>query len=307
MNTGAEAVETAIKLARKWGYERKGVERDRARILVCDDNFHGRTTTIVSFSSDPLARDGFGPYTPGFERIPFGDAGALAAAIDGDTVAFMVEPVQGEAGVVLAPPGYLAAARRICSQANVLLIADEVQTGLGRIGALFGVNLTGVVPDILCLAKALSGGVIPCGSFTTTDAIYEAFHENPMFHSSTFGNNPLAATAAALAIEITVRDRLPERSARLGADLLQRLRALQEKHPRAIREVRGQGLLLGIEMRDEKLGGALAEALYTRRILVAYALNKPEVIRIEPPLNIPEEYLDRLVAALAESLTSLSA
>jgi putrescine aminotransferase len=180
-----------------------------------------------------------------------------------------------------------------------------VQTGLGRIGALFGVNHWNVVPDIMCLAKALSGGVIPCGAFTTTDAIFASFHANPMYHSSTFGNNPLAATAAIKAIEITVRERLPERSARLGALLLDRLRTLQGRHPGKIRAVRGKGLLLGIETKDESVGGALATALYNRKILVAYALNKPEVVRIEPPLNIPEPYLDRLVEALDESLGTI--
>ena len=205
----------------------------------------------------------------------------------------------------MPPDDYFPRVREVTAKRGALLVADEVQTGLGRTGALFGVNHWNVVPDILCLAKALSGGVIPCGSFTTTDEIFAAFHANPMVHSSTFGNNPLAATAAAMAIEITVRDRLPERAARLGADLLKRLRGLQEKHPRAIREVRGKGLLIGIEMRDEALGGALAESLYGKRILVAYALNKPEVVRVEPPLNIPEPYLDRLVEALNESLRIL--
>jgi putrescine aminotransferase len=209
--------------------------------------------------------------------------------------------------VIVPPDGYWPRVREICSQRDVLLIADEVQTGLGRTGALFGVNHWNVVPDILCLAKALSGGVVPCGSFSTTDEIFAAFHSNPMWHSSTFGNNPLAATAASMAIEITVRDRLSERSARLGADLLRRLKSLQEKHPQEIIEVRGKGLLIGIEMKSEAIGAALAERLYARRILVAYALNKPEVIRIEPPLNIPEDLLDRLVAALDESLAGLGA
>jgi putrescine aminotransferase len=217
----------------------------------------------------------------------------------------ILEPVQGEGRVVVPPDDYLPRVRKVCSRLGVLLIADAVQTGLGRTGALFGVNHWNVVPDIMCLAKALSGGVIPCGSFTTTDEIFAAFHANPMFHSSTFGNNPLAATAAAKAIEITVRDRLPERAARLGKDLLARLRGLQEKHPAAVREVRGKGLLIGIEMRDEAAGAVLAENLYARRILVAYPLNRPRVVRIEPPLNIPEPLLDRLIAALDESLAGL--
>ena len=213
--------------------------------------------------------------------------------------------MQGEGGVIVPPDDYWPRVREICSKNDVLLIADEVQTGLGRTGALFGVNHWNVVPDIMCLAKALSGGVIPCGSFTTTDEIYASFHANPMWHSSTFGNNPLAATAAMKAIEITVRDGLSERAARLGVSLLERLRSLQREHPRAIDEVRGKGLLIGIEMRDEALGATLTEKLYERRVLVAYALNRPRVIRIEPPLNIPEHLLDRLVVALDESLPEL--
>ena len=233
----------------------------------------------------PVFRDPFQPLLADVAFVPYGDAGAIERVLTDDTAAVILEPVQGEGGVIIPPDDYFPRVRAACTRRGALLIADEVQTGLGRIGALFGVNLTGVVPDILCLAKALSGGVIPCGSFTTTDAIYEAFHENPMFHSSTFGNNPLAATAAAMAIEITVRDRLPERSARLGAALLDRLRTLQARHPGKIREVRGLGLLLGIETKDETVGGALAAALYDQKILVAYALNKPEVVRIEPPLR----------------------
>ena len=239
--------------------------------------------------------------------MPYGDAAAIDKAIDRDTAAVILEPVQGEGGVIIPPGDYWPRVREICSKHDVLLIADEVQTGLGRTGALFGVNHWGVVPDILCLAKALSGGVIPCGSFTTTDEIFAAFHANPMWHSSTFGNNPLAATAASMAIEITVRDRLPERAARLGEDLVRRLETLRSKHPEMILEVRGKGLLIGLEMRDEALGAALAEKLYARRVLVAYALNRPRVVRIEPPLNIPEDLLDRLIEALGESLQALGA
>ena len=296
-NSGTEAVEGALKVAR--------LHTKRRQFVSTHNAFHGKSLGALSVTGRQVFRTPFAPLLQDVAFVPYGDADALDGAVGPDTAAVILEPVQGEGGVIVPPPDYLPRAREICTRQGALLIADEVQTGLGRIGALFGVNLSGVVPDVLCLAKALSGGVIPCGSFTTTDAIYEAFHENPMYHSSTFGNNPLAATAAAMAIEITVRDRLPERSARLGADLLRRLRGLQERHPGAIREVRGCGLLLGLEMRDERLGAALADALYTRRILVAYALNKPEVVRIEPPLNIPEEYLDRLVDALGESLTAL--
>jgi putrescine aminotransferase len=296
-NSGTEAVEGALKLAR--------LHTRRQGFVSTRNSFHGKSLGSLSVTGREVFRKPFAPLLQDVAFVPYGDASALEAAVDDDTAAVILEPVQGEGGVIVPPDDYLPAARAICSRRGALLIADEVQTGLGRIGALFGVNLTGVVPDILCLAKALSGGVIPCGSFTTTDAIFAAFHENPMYHSSTFGNNPLAATAAAKAIEITVREKLPERSARLGGALLERLRGLLGQYPEAVREVRGRGLLLGLEMRDEKLGAALAQGLYERRILVAYALNKPEVIRIEPPLNIPEPYLDRLVEAIGATLGTL--
>jgi putrescine aminotransferase len=293
-NSGTESIEGALKLAR--------LHTRKHGFISTHNAFHGKSLGSLSVTGRQVFRDPFQPLLQDVSFVPYGDAGAIEKAITGDTAAVILEPVQGEGGVIVPPDDYFPRVREVTAKRGVLLIADEVQTGLGRTGALFGVNHWNVVPDILCLAKALSGGVIPCGSFTTTDEIYSAFHVNPMYHSSTFGNNPLAATAASMAIEITVRDRLPERAARLGADLLKRLRALQEKHPRAIREVRGKGFLLGIEMRDEALGGALAESLYARKILVAYALNKPEVVRIEPPLNIPEPYLDRLVEALEQSL-----
>jgi putrescine aminotransferase len=296
-NSGTEAVEGALKLARlsskKHGY------------VSTHNAFHGKSLGSLSVTGRPVFRDPFRPLLQDVTFVPYGDAEAIDRAVGSDTAAVILEPVQGEGGVIIPPDEYLPRVREICTRKGVLFIADEVQTGLGRTGALFGVNHWNVAPDILCLAKALSGGVIPCGSFTTSDEIFAAFHENPMFHSSTFGNNPLAATAASMAIEITVRDRLPERSAKLGAGLLVRLQELQRKYPDSIREVRGKGLLLGIEMHNESLGEALAERLYGARILVAYALNKPEVIRIEPPLIIPEPYLDRLVEALDQSLAAM--
>ena len=296
-NSGTEAVEGALKLSRLYTRKRGFISTHNA--------FHGKSLGSLSVTGRPVFREPFQPLLQDVTFVPYGDAGAIDRAIRPDTAAVILEPVQGEGGVIVPGDDYLPAAREICTRRKVLLIADEVQTGLGRTGALFGVNHWNVVPDILCLAKALSGGVVPCGSFTTSDEIFAAFHENPMFHSSTFGNNPLAATAAAMAIEITVRDRLPERSARLGGALLTRLQALKDEFPEAIREVRGKGLLIGIEMHTEELGAALAERLYGARILVAYALNKPEVIRIEPPLIIPEPYLDRLVEALEQSLAAM--
>jgi len=296
-NSGTEAIEGALKLARLY--------TKKSGFISTHNAFHGKSLGSLSVTGRQVFREPFKPLLQDVSFVPYGDAAAIERAIDAHTAAVVLEPVQGEGGVIVPPDDYWPKVRDICTRKGVLLIADEVQTGLGRTGALFGVNHWNVAPDILCLAKALSGGVIPCGSFTTSDEIFEAFHVNPMFHSSTFGNNPLAATAASKAIEITVRDRLPERAARLGGELLQRLQALQRKHPEAIREVRGKGLLLGIEMHSESLGGALAERLYGARILVAYALNKPEVIRVEPPLNIPEPYLDRLVEALEKSLEAL--
>jgi putrescine aminotransferase len=296
-NSGTEAVEGALKLAR--------LHTRRHGYVSTHNSFHGKSLGALSVTGRPVFREPFQPLLADVAFVPYGDAGAIERVLTADTAAVILEPVQGEGGVIIPPDDYFPRVREACTRSGALLIADEVQTGLGRIGALFGVNHWNVVPDIMCLAKALSGGVIPCGSFTTTDAIFASFHANPMYHSSTFGNNPLAATAAIKAIEITVRERLPERSARLGAALLDRLRTLQARHPGKIREARGKGLLLGIETKDETVGGALAAALYDRKILVAYTLNKPEVVRIEPPLNIPEPYLDRLVEALDESLKTI--
>jgi putrescine aminotransferase len=296
-NSGTEAIEGALKLARLY--------TKKSGFISTENSFHGKSLGSLSVTGRPVFRDPFQPLLHDVAFVPYGDAAAIGKAIRKETAAVILEPVQGEGGVIVPPDDYFPKVREICSKHDVLLIADEVQTGLGRTGALFGVNHWNIVPDIMCLAKALSGGVIPCGAFTTRDEIYAAFHANPMWHSSTFGNNPLATTAAAKAIEITVRERLSERSARLGTALLGRLKGLQEKYPKAILEVRGKGLLMGMEMRDEDLGGALADALYGRRILVAYALNRPRVIRIEPPLNIPEEYLDRLVEGIDDSLKTL--
>ena len=296
-NSGTEAVEGALKLAR--------LHTRRRGFVSTENSFHGKSMGSLSVTGRAVFREPFQPLLQDVTFVPYGDARAIERAVTRDTAAVILEPVQGEGGVIVPPDDYLPRVREICSRQDVLLIADEVQTGLGRTGALFGVNHTNVVPDIMCLAKALSGGVVPCGAFTTRDEIFASFHDNPMWHSSTFGNNPLAATAAAKAIEITVRDGLSERSKRLGESLLGRLRGLQRRYPQSILEVRGKGLLLGLEMHDEALGGALADALYTRRILVAYALNRPRVIRIEPPLNIPEPYLDTLVQALDESLATI--
>ena len=286
MNTGAEAVETAIKTARKWGYRVKGVPRDQAEIIVCEGNFHGRTTTIISFSTVPQYREDFGPYTPGFVIIPYGDAEALERAITPNTVAFLVEPIQGEGGVRVPPPGYLARAAEICRRHNVLFIADEIQTGLGRTGKLLASWWEDVQPDMVILGKALGGGVMPVSAVVSRRDILGVFR--PGDHGSTFGGNPLAAAVAREALRVIVEEGLPERAAALGEHAMQRLRAIRSPY---IKEVRGRGLLIGIELHPEA-GGArrFAEALKERGVLVKDT--HEHILRFAPPLVISPEDLD---------------
>ena len=286
MNTGAEAVETAIKAARKWGYERKGVADGKARIIVCDGNFHGRTTTIVSFSDDPLARTGFGPFAPGFESIPYGDAAALEAAIDEDTVAFLVEPVQGEAGVIIPPDGYLTRVREICTAAGVLMIADEIQSGLGRTGRTFGCDHEDVTPDVMLLGKALGGGILPLSAVVADDEVLGVFR--PGEHGSTFGGNPLACAVGREALRVLVDEELAERSDSLGREFLEELRAL--RHP-AVAAVRGRGLWVGFDMAP----GAPAAREICERLLAAGVLCKDAheaTVRLAPPLIVSRADLD---------------
>jgi ornithine--oxo-acid transaminase len=286
MNTGAEAVETAIKTARKWGYRVKGVPRDQAEIIVCEGNFHGRTTTIISFSTVPQYREDFGPYTPGFVIIPYGDAEALERAITPNTVAFLVEPIQGEGGVRVPPPGYLARAAEICRRHNVLFIADEIQTGLGRTGKLLASWWEDVQPDMVILGKALGGGVVPISAVVSRRDILGVFR--PGDHGSTFGGNPLAAAVAREALRVIVEEGLPERAAALGEHAMRRLRAIRSPY---IKEVRGRGLLIGIELHPEA-GGArrFAEALKERGVLVKDT--HEHILRFAPPLVISPEDLD---------------
>jgi ornithine--oxo-acid transaminase len=286
MNTGAEAVETAIKTARKWGYRVKGVPRDQAEIIVCEGNFHGRTTTIISFSTVPQYREDFGPYTPGFVIIPYGDAEALERAITPNTVAFLVEPIQGEGGVRVPPPGYLARAAEICRRHNVLFIADEIQTGLGRTGKLLASWWEDVQPDMVILGKALGGGVVPISAVVSRRDILGVFR--PGDHGSTFGGNPLAAAVAREALRVIVEEGLPERAAALGEHAMQRLRAIRSPY---IKEVRGRGLLIGIELHPEA-GGArrFAEVLKERGVLVKDT--HEHILRFAPPLVISPEDLD---------------
>jgi ornithine--oxo-acid transaminase len=296
MNTGAEAVETAIKTARKWGYEVKGVPADEAVIVAFDGNFHGRTTTIVSFSTDPDARASFGPYTPGFRVVPYGDADALAAAMDPNVVGVLIEPIQGEAGVVVPPPGYLAAVRELCTAHGALMIADEIQSGLGRTGATFACEHEGVRPDMYLLGKALGGGIVPVSAVVSSRAVLGVFQ--PGQHGSTFGGNPLACAVGREVIALLATGEYQERSAKLGAHLHDRLSALPRD---VVRRVSGRGLWAGVEFTS--LPGRIAcERLAARGVLAKDTHGT--AIRLAPPLMISEPDLDwgldQLEAAIRE-------
>ncbi|WOB08892.1 ornithine--oxo-acid transaminase [Piscinibacter gummiphilus] len=301
MNSGAEAVETAIKAARKWAYKVKHVPEGQAQILVAEGNFAGRTTTIVGFSSEAQYRDGFGPFAPGFASVPFGDAPALEAAITPHTAAFIVEPIQGEAGIVVPPAGYLAAVREICTRHNVLMICDEVQTGLGRTGALLACDHEGVKPDGLTLGKALGGGLLPVSAFLARDDVMAQF--TPGDHGSTFGGNPLAAAVGHAALLLLEREHLVQRAAEQGAYLMAQVQAIA--HP-AITEVRGRGLLVGVEI-DPAFASARAvcEALMHEGVLTKDTHHT--VVRLAPPLVIEREQIDAAVQALARALRRLKA
>lgn len=283
MNSGAEAVETAIKAARKWGYTVKGIPDGQAEIIVCANNFHGRTTTIVSFSSDEQYRRGFGPFTPGFKIIPFGDAHALLAAITPRTCAFLVEPIQGEAGIIIPPDGFLRDAARLCRLNRVLLMCDEIQSGLGRTGKLFACMHEGVTPDVLIIGKALAGGFYPVSAVLASREVLGVFQ--PGDHGSTFGGNPLACAVARTALRVLVEEKLVERSAELGAYFLERLKTLRSPD---IREVRGWGLWIGIDLLSP--ARPYCEALKEQGILCKETHEK--VIRLAPPLVITRDEID---------------
>ena len=289
MNTGAEAVETALKATRKWGYKVKGVEADCAEIIVMDGNFHGRTTTIVSFSTDEQARDGFGPFTPGFKIVPYGDVDAVAAAITPNTVGVLVEPIQGEGGVVLPPDGFLTALATICRDANVLLIGDEVQTGLGRTGKLIACEWEEVRPDVLILGKALGGGVYPVSAVLADAAIMDVF--TPGDHGSTFGGNPLAAAVGLESLAVLLDEGLIEHARELGDWFVERLRAIESPH---VELVRGRGLMVGVVIRESS-GPArpFCKALKRRGILAKET--HEQVIRFAPPLVITREILEGIL------------
>ncbi|MGQ0685398.1 ornithine--oxo-acid transaminase [Bradyrhizobium sp.] len=296
MNSGAEAVETALKAARKWAYKVKGVPADRAEIIAAEGNFHGRTIAITGFSSVAQYRDGFGPFAPGFKLVRYGDAAALAAAITPNTAAFLVEPVQGEGGIVVPPQGYLAEVARICRANHVLLLADEVQCGLGRTGKLLACEHDGVAPDGLMLGKALGGGLLPVSLFLARREVMDVF--KPGDHGSTFGGNPIAAAVGLAALDTLMEEGLVERAARLGAHLLRRLRAIDSP---LIAEVRGLGLFAGVELHAQ-MASASAVA---RRLIEAGVLTKDthrNTIRLAPPLIIDEDQIDWAVGRLAATL-----
>ena len=283
MNSGAEAVETAVKAARKWGHKIKGIPDGKAEIIVCANNFHGRTVTIVSFSTDEQYRDGFGPFTPGFKIIPYGDAAALRAAITPDTCAFLVEPIQGEAGIVIPPAGFLKEAAEICKQNRVLFIVDEIQSGLGRTGKLFAYMHEDVRPDAIIAGKALSGGFYPVSAVLASKEVLGVF--NPGDHGSTFGGNPLACAVARAALRVLVDEKLPERSAELGTYFLEKLRTLRSTD---LKEVRGRGLWIGIELHSK--ARPYCEAL--KEVGILCKETHDHVIRIAPPLTITREEID---------------
>jgi ornithine--oxo-acid transaminase len=282
MNTGAEAVESALKAARRWGYTKKGIPLDQAEIIVCDNNFHGRTTTIVGFSSEPLYRDGFGPFTPGFVSIPFGDIEALEAAITPRTCALLIEPIQCEAGILIPPDGFLRQAADLCARENVLFMADEIQTGLGRTGRMFACEHEGVQPDVYILGKALSGGAYPVSAVVASKEVLGVFR--PGSHGSTYGGNPLACAVARAALRVIEEEGLAERSAELGAWLLYELRKLHHPH---IKTIRGRGLLIGIDL-------LVPARSYCEKLKDLGMLCKEThdfVIRLAPPLVISQDDL----------------
>lgn len=293
MNSGAEAVESAVKAARKWGYAVKGIPQDQAEIIVCSGNFHGRTVTVVSFSSNENYREGFGPFTPGFKIVPYGDIEALRAAITPNTCAFLVEPIQGEAGIIIPPEGYMRQAAEICAQNRVLLMADEIQSGLGRTGKLFACMHDGVTPDVLIVGKALAGGFYPVSAVLASRAILGVF--KPGDHGSTFGGNPLGCAVARTALRVLVEENLVERAAELGGYFLARLQAIPSH---AIKEVRGKGMWIGIELHG--MARPYCEALKEVGILCKETHDR--VIRIAPPLVITREEIDWAVDRIAKVL-----
>jgi ornithine--oxo-acid transaminase len=297
MNSGAEAVESAIKAVRKWGYEVKQVPEGQAEIIVCANNFHGRTLTIVGFSTEEQYRKGYAPFTPGFKIVPFGDAEALEQAITPNTVGFLVEPIQGEGGVIVPPVGYLKEARRICDEHNVILILDEIQTGLGRTGKMFAEEHDGIESDLTIIGKALSGGFYPISAVLSNKEVLGVF--KPGDHGSTFGGNPLACAVARTALKVLVEERLIENSAKLGSYMMDRLREITSPH---VKEIRGRGLMIGVELHPQA-GGArrFCEALQSKGLLCKET--HKHVLRIAPPLIIQKPEIDWALERIADVLS----
>jgi len=296
MNSGAEAVETALKAARKWGHKIKRIKENKAEIIVCRNNFAGRTITVISFSTEEQYRDGFGPFTPGFKIIPYGDADALEKSITSNTAAFIVEPVQGEGGVITPPEGYLKKTFEICKKNNVLFIADEIQTGLGRTGKLFAFEHEGIRPDVVIIGKALSGGCYPVSAVLSNKDILGVF--KPGDHGSTFGGNPLGAAIARESLKVLIEEKLIENSAKLGEYFKEKLNKIKSPH---VKEVRGKGLFIGVELKPEA-GGArrFCEALMKKGILCKET--HENVIRFAPPLVIKKEEIDWALERVEEVL-----
>lgn len=296
MNSGAEAVETAIKIARKWGYKVKGVKRNRAEIIVCENNFHGRTTTIIGFSSTPQYKDGFGPFTPGFKTVPFGDADALEKAITENTVAFLVEPIQGEGGINVPPDDYLNKVSWICRNHNVLFVADEIQTGLGRTGKKFAFWHQCLSPDLLIVGKALGGGLLPVSAVVGKNEVMDVI--KPGDHGSTFGGNPLACAVATEALKVLEEEKLAENALELGEYFMERLKQM-DNHLRLIKEVRGRGLLIGLELSVDG-GRQFCERLLEAGILCKET--RDNVVRFAPPLTITKQELDNALERIESIL-----
>jgi len=296
MNSGAEAVETALKLARKWAYRVKDVPRHQAEIIVAEGNFHGRTISIITFSTEPLYRDDFGPFTPGFVTVKYGDANAIAEAITPNTAAVLIEPIQGEGGVIIPPAGYLKQVAEICKKNNVLLMADEIQTGLARTGKLFACQYEDVRPDVMIIGKALAGGFYPVSAVLADTALLGLF--TPGEHGSTFGGNPLAAAVSRAALRVIREEKLAERSAQLGEYFMEQLSEIPSPH---VKEVRGKGLLIGVELKPEA-GGArrFCEAMQAKGILAKETHD--HVIRFAPPLIIDKETIDWALPSIREVL-----
>ncbi len=296
MNSGAEAVETAVKLARKWAYRVKGVPRHQAEIIVCEGNFHGRTTTVISFSTEPLYRDDFGPYTPGFLVAPYGDADAIKRLITSNTAAVLVEPIQGEGGVIIPPKGYLKQVADVCKENNVLLMTDEIQTGLGRTGKMFASEHEDVRPDVVIVGKALSGGFYPVSAVLADKSLLGLF--TPGEHGSTFGGNPLAAAIGRAALRVLREEKLAERAHELGTYFVEQLAEIPSPH---VKEVRGRGLLIGVELKPEARGARrFCEALQQRGILAKET--HENVIRFAPPLVIDKDTIDWALPSIRDVL-----